>query len=381
MRVPVFELTRQNQRLWPELETAIKRVIDSGKFIMGDEVALLEEHIAEMVGAFYGIGVGNCSDALHLCVQACGIGPGDEVITTPFTFFATAGAVARHGATPVFADIDLETYNISPKAIRDAITPRTKAIIVVHLYGNPVDMQPIMDMAKERDIAVIEDAAQAIDSEYNGEMIGSIGDLGCFSFFPTKNLGCFGDGGMIVTKSDELASKLRILRLHGSNPKYYHAELGYNSRLDTLQAAILDVKLKYLDEWTQRRREIASLYSALLQGLPVVLAKETDGGKHVYHQYTIRTSYRDELQNYLKEHGIGTGLYYPLSLHLQKVFADLGYKEGDLPNSELAAREVLSLPMFPELKDEEVEYVCDTIKRFFANPVTGKKGAAWHFKG
>ena len=381
MRVPVFELTRQNQKLWPELEKAIKRVIDSGKFIMGDEVVSIEEQIAEMVGASDGIGVGNCSDALHLCVQACGIGPGDEVITTPFTFFATAGAVARHGATPVFVDIDLETYNISPEAIKDAITPRTKAIIVVHLYGNPVDMQPIMDMAKERGIAVIEDAAQAIGSEYNGEMIGSVGDLGCFSFFPTKNLGCFGDGGMIVTKSKELASKLRILRLHGSSPKYYHAELGYNSRLDTLQAAILEVKLKYLQEWIGRRREIASLYSELLQGLPIVLPKGTDGGKHVYHQYTIRTSYRNELQAYLKEHGIGTGVYYPLALHLQKVFADLGYKEGYLPNSELATREVLSLPMFPELEDEEVEYVCDKIKEFFTNPVIGKKGTAWHYNG
>lgn len=381
MRVPSFELTRQNHRLWPELEEAIKRVVDNGQFIMGDEVATIEEQIASKTGASFGIGVGNCSDALHLCVQACDIGPGDEVITTPFTFFATAGAVARHGANPVFADIDLDTYNISPGAIKDAITPRTKAIIVVHLYGNPADMQPIMDIAKEHNIAVIEDAAQAIGSEYNGQGIGSIGDLGCLSFFPTKNLGCFGDGGMIVTRTEELASKLRILRLHGSNPKYYHAELGYNSRLDTLQAAVLGVKMKYIDEWTERRRDIASLYSELLQGLPIALPKETDGGKHVYHQYTIRTSQRDELRSYLKEHGIGTGVYYPLSLHLQEVFADLGYREGDFPNSELATKEVLSLPMFPELEHEEVEYVCEKIKAFYASPVTGKKGATWLYNG
>lgn len=375
MRVPLFELTRQNRRLWPELQGAIKKVIDSGVFIMGDEVRLIENQIAEMIGVSFGIGVANGSDALHLSVQACGIGPGDEVITTPFTFVATAEAIVRHGATPVFADIDLGTYNISPESIAAAVTSRTKAIIVVHLYGNPVDMQPIMDIAEERDLLVIEDAAQAIGAEYNGKMAGSIGKVGCLSFFPTKNLGCFGDGGMILTDCEKLTSRLRILRLHGSDPKYFHAELGCNSRLDTLQAAVLDVKLKYLDEWTQRRRQIASMYSNLLEDLPVVLPKETDRGKHVYHQYTIRTAYRDELRSYLEANGIETGLYYPLALHMQKVFSYLGYEKGDFANSELASREVLSLPMFPEIKDREVEYVCDKIREFFTNPSTGRKSA------
>lgn len=370
MKVPSFDLKEQNQRLRDELMAAIEDVVLSGQFILGDVVAFFETQIAQLCEVKHGIGVGNGSAALYIALVACGVGPGDEVITTPFTFFATAGSIVRAGATPVFADIDLETFNIDPLDIEKKITSRTKAILPVHLYGQSADMDPIMDIARKHGLKVIEDAAQAIGASYRGRMVCNLGDVACLSFFPTKNLGAFGDAGMIVTSDDEIADKCRILRVHGSRKKYHHEMLGINSRLDALQAKVLSVKLKYLEEWTENRRKVAQRYTSGLSGTyavksgNLVLPKEMDGNRHVYHQYTIRVENRDDLQAYLKDKGIASTVYYPLPLHLQKVFSDLGYKEGDFPNSEEASKTVLSLPMFPELKDDQVDYVVDVICAF-----------------
>ncbi|MFY9114621.1 MAG: DegT/DnrJ/EryC1/StrS family aminotransferase [Dethiobacteria bacterium] len=368
MNVPSFSLTRQNEKLKDRIGAALSATIDKGMFILGEIVKLLEAEIAACCGAEAAIGVANGSDALYLALLGCGIGPGDEVITTPFTFFATGGSIRRTGARPVFADIEPDTWNIDPQQIEDKITEHTRAIMPVHLYGCPVDLDRIMDIARKNNLPVIEDAAQAIGAAYRGRPIGSTGDAVCFSFFPTKNLGAFGDAGMVVTGNPEIAEQVRILRVHGARPKYYHQILGINSRLDEVQAAILRVKREYLDGWTRRRREIASLYNHLLgdlNGKGLKLPVEPDYASHVYHQYTVQVDRRDELQGYLKERGVGATVYYPLPLHLQKVFADLGYKAGDFPVSEQACREVLSLPMFPELTDEEVEYVGEVIGEFF----------------
>lgn len=368
--IPVFDLTRQNAALRDELMEAISRVIMKGHFILGENVSEFEKEIAKLCGARFGIGVGNCSDALFLAVLSCGIGPGDEVITTPFTFIATAGAIARAGARPVFCDIDPVTYNIDPRKLEGLITERTKAIIPVHLYGQPADMDPITEIARKYNLYVIEDAAQALGSSYKGRPVGSLGDVACISFFPTKNLGAFGDGGMVVTDNPDIAERVRMLRIHGAKKKYYNEILGCNSRLDELQAGILRVKIKYLVGWIEKRRRIARLYTELLEGLPQVsfgcirLPRELPGATHVYHQFTIATSERDRLQEHLKSNGIGSAVYYPLALHLQTVFRDLGYKEGDLPEAERATREVLSLPMFPELTDEEVARVVQVIGEF-----------------
>lgn len=365
--IPSFSLTRQIETIKYQIETAISAAIDRGMFILGENVTLLEAEVAADCGAVEGIGVANGSDALFLALQACGVGPGDEVITTPFTFFATAGSIRRAGARPVFADIEPDTWNIDPERIEDRITERTRAIMPVHLYGCPANMDRIMTLARKNDLFVVEDAAQAIGALYRGKPIGSIGDATCFSFFPTKNLGAFGDAGMVVVRDKQIGERVRILRVHGAQPKYYHQHLGINSRLDELQAAILRVKRGHLEGWTERRREIASLYNQLLgdlneYGLKVPV--EPDYATHVYHQYTIGVEKRDELQGYLKGKGVHGTVYYPLPLHLQKVFADLGYKEGDFPVSEQACKEVLSLPMFPELTDGEVRYVGEAIRDF-----------------
>jgi len=390
LKVPAFDLTEQNRRLKDELMKAIEEVVDGGHFILGEPVVEFERALAELCGVKHAVGVANGSDALYLALLACGIGPGDEVITTPFTFFATAGAIVRAGATPVFVDIDEATYNIDPAAIEGAITPRTRAILPVHLYGHPADMDPICEVARRHGLKVIEDAAQAIGAEYRGRKVGSLGDLACISFFPTKNLGAFGDAGAVVTNDDGLAEKLRMLRVHGSRQKYYHEILGINSRLDTLQARILSLKLKYLGEWTEKRRAIAARYSerlkALLERGPgtsaagagpasacdaaqadgwlLRLPSEAEGCRHVYNQYTIAVKGRDRLKAYLAEKGIGSTVYYPLPLHLQKVFASLGYRKGDFPVAERAAESVLSLPMYPEMTSEQVEYVTEVLARF-----------------
>ena len=369
--IPSFTLVRQNNALKDELVTTLTEVIESGMFILGENVATLEKKIAQISQAKYGIGVANGSDELYLTLLACGIGPGDEVITTPFTFFSTAGSISRTGATPVFVDICAETMNIDPSLIEEKITSKTKAILPVHLYGCPAEMDEIAEIAKAYHLKVIEDAAQAIVAEYKKKKVGSLGDACCFSFFPTKNLGSFGDAGMVVTNDEEIAEKIKVFRVHGAKIKYYHDYIGCNSRLDELQAAILNKKLKYLPQWTERRREIAGLYTTLLQNIvndssALICPTAPDHVFHVYHQYTIRTDRRDELKNYLSANGIGTAVYYPVPLHLQKAFAHLGYKQGDFEVAEKTCTQVLSLPMYPELTDEEINSITKKVADFFA---------------
>lgn len=368
MKIPMLDLSEQYQTLREEIIKQLDEVMSSSRFILGDNVKKLENDVAKYTNTKYGIGVANGTDALHISLQACGIGYGDEVITTAFTFFATAGSIARIGAKPIFVDIDPITFNIDPTKIEAAITSKTKAIIPVHLYGQAANMDPIIALAKKYNLYIIEDAAQAIGATYKGRKVGELGDTCCFSFFPTKNLGAYGDGGMIVTSNDELADKMKVIRVHGSKPKYYHHVLGYNSRLDEMQAAIVNVKLPHLDEWSKLRREKASVYTELINKELkdiVTTPVEIDNCYHVYHQYTLRVPKRDELQKYLQEEGISTMVYYPLPLHLQPVFSDLGYQSGDLPETEKAAQEAISLPMFPELKREQQEYVVSKLKAFY----------------
>jgi len=366
MKVPLFDLTRQYKAIKPEIDRAIARVIEGGQFILGPEVEAFEREVAAYLGVKHAIGVASGTDALWLALRALKVGPGDRVIIPSFTFFATAGAACNVGATPVFADIEPETFNIDPAYVRKALESnaqlqeQTKAIIPVHLYGQMAEMDAIMSIAEEYGLLVIEDAAQAIGAEYKGRKAGTIGHLGCFSFFPTKNLGAYGDGGLVVTNDDELGERVRLLRVHGAKPKYHHRLVGTNSRLDSLQAAILRVKLRHLDEWTRARRTIAAMYDEKLRGLEgIELPYRAPERTHIFHQYTIRVreGLRDDLQGHLKELGVGTSIYYPLPLHLQECFRPLGYLEGELPESERACREVLSLPMFPELTEEEVQYV------------------------
>lgn len=345
-----------------ELEEVIGGVLDSGQFILGGNVAALEEEIAEFCGTKYGIGVASGSDALTLSLLALDIGPGDEVITSPFTFVATAGSIALLGAKVVFADIDPLTYNIDPNKIEQLITENTKAIIPIHLYGQPAEMDSILKIADDHGLRVIEDAAQAIGAEYKGRKACSLGDVAALSFFPTKNLGAFGDAGMVLTNDDAIYEKVHMLRVHGSCKKYEHIALGYNSRLDELQAAILRVKLKYLDRFTDMRRNIANTYNSLLKDC-VVTPYESPDVKHVYHQYTIRTQERDELKRNLARLGISSTVYYPIPLHLQKALRFLGYREGDFHETERASREVLSLPMFPELQESEIRMIADAIRK------------------
>lgn len=378
IHVPILDLTRQYETIKEDIDAAVSRVLTSGRFILGPEVEAFEEEVAAFCGVRYAIGVASGTDALLLSLRALGIGPGDKVIIPSFTFFATAGVVHNVGATPVFCDIDLKTYNIDPARLKELLTHNpslltaVKVIIPVHLYGQMANMDELMAIAEEYNLYVVEDAAQAIGAEYKGRKAGTIGDLGCFSFFPTKNLGAYGDGGMVVTNDDELAARVQILRVHGSKPRYYHRVVGVNSRLDAVQAAILRLKLTHLSEWTVARQHVAARYDELLRDvdgieLPYCAADRS----HIFHQYTIRVKNgrRDELRTHLKEQGIGTSIYYPRPLHLQECFQDLGYKEGDLPNSEEASHEVLSLPVFPELTGEEQEHVVKVIQMF-----DGKEG-------
>ena len=376
MEVSLLNLKRQYQSIKEGIDEAIKRVVESQYFIMGEEVKKFENEIADYCGVKYAIGVASGTDALLLSLRAAGVGDGenDKVITTPFTFFATVGAIVNAGGTPVFVDIDPETYNLDPEELKRLLTSdsrlstQIKALIPIHLYGQVADMDPIMEISERYGITVIEDAAQAIGAEYKHRKAGTIGDFGIFSFFPSKNLGGYGDGGMVITNDDELAEKVKNLRAHGSTKSYYHEMVGYNSRLDALQAAVLSVKLTYLDEWSASRAENARYYTEALSNIDAIIPPTvSDYCNHIYHQYTIRTTdgRRDELQRHLKEQGIGTKVYYPLPLHLQGCFKDLGYKEGDFPVSEEASRQVLSLPIYPELKQEEMDYVVKQIRDFF----------------
>jgi dTDP-4-amino-4,6-dideoxygalactose transaminase len=362
MNVPFLDLKRQYDSIKEEIDQAVWGVLSHAKFIMGPEVKAFEEKVAEYCGAKSAVGVASGTDALLLSLRACGVGPGDEVITTGFSFFATAGVITRLGATPVYVDIDPDNYNIDPSQIEKSITPKTKAIMPVHLYGQCADMDPIMEVANRHNLKVVEDAAQAIGSEYKGKKAGTLGHFGCFSFFPSKNLGAAGDGGMIVTSDTKMDELLRMLRVHGAKPKYYHTIVGYNSRLDTLQAAILEVKLKYLDGWTQKRREHAEVYNQAFQGSEIITPKEEEFNYHIYHQYTIAVKNRDGLREVLKEKHIGHDVYYPVPLHLQECYRSLGYKEGDLPVTEAKSKEVVSIPIYPELTAEEQNYVIETVK-------------------
>lgn len=369
-KVPLLDLQAQFATIRSEVMPAIERVVDSQMFIMGENVARLEEQIAAYLNCKYAIGCASGSDALLLALMAYDIGPGDEVLTVPYTFFATAGSISRLRATPVFVDIDADTFNMNVDQAIAALKarPKIKAIIPVHLFGACADMDPILTAARERGIPVIEDAAQSIGSEYKGRRAGSIGDIGCFSFFPSKNLGAFGDAGMCTAADPVVADKLRALRVHGSKEKYYHEWVGLNARLDALQAAILQVKLRHLDGWSEARQRNADLYRKLfaMHNVPVILpyAKEYQT-RHIYNQFVIRGERRDELQCYLRDAGIGTEIYYPLPLHLQKCFSDLDYKKGDLPISEKLAGESLALPVYPELKPDDIEYVVDRIRAFY----------------
>ncbi|HEX4947714.1 MAG TPA: DegT/DnrJ/EryC1/StrS family aminotransferase [Blastocatellia bacterium] len=358
MRIPLLDLHAQYAPIRAEVNAAIQRVLDSGVFILGPEVEALENEIAAYSHCQFGIGVTSGTDALLVALMACDIQPGDEVITTPFSFFATAGSIARLGATPVFVDIEPDSFNLDPTQIEAAITPRTKAILPVHLFGQMAEMNPIMEVATAHRLFVIEDAAQAIGAEYHGRRAGSIGHFGCFSFYPSKNLGCPGDGGMITTNDPVLAARTKALRNHGSTTKYYHQEVGGNFRLDALQAAILRVKLKYLDDWTAARGRNAETYRRLCTtDGSLVLPVELPHRRHVYNQFVVRSKRRNQLLDNLKAQQIGCEIYYPLPLHLQECFAALGYREGDFPIAEAASQEVLAIPIYPELTTEELHRI------------------------
>ncbi len=370
MNVPLLDLTEQNRSLRPEIEAALGRVLDTNGFILGSEVAALEKEIADYTGTRHAIGCASGTDAILLALLALDVGPGDEVITTPYSFFATVSSITRLGATPIFVDIDPDTYNIDASQIADKITERTRAIEPVHLYGQCADMDDIMAIAGKRGIPVVEDAAQAIGAEDKGRRAGSIGDIGCISFYPSKNLGGMGDGGMMTTNDDKLGAKLSALRVHGSETRYFHKWIGLNSRLDGFQGATLRVKLPHLESWTEKRRANASRYRELFAdaGLTedIILPFERSDARHIYNQFVIRVpEKRNELRSFLTEKGVGTDIYYPLSLHLQECFAYLGGKPNEYPEAERASRETLALPIFPELRPEQMEYVVEMIAEFF----------------
>ena len=392
MNIPLLNLKRQYKNIEEEVNASVLECFKNAQYIMGENVKEFEKEIANKIGVKHAITVGNGTDALIIALKSLGIKEGDEVITTDYTFFATAEAIRFVGATPVFCDVELDTYNIDPSQIEEKITEKTKAIICVHLFGNACKMDEINDIAKRHNLYVVEDAAQAINSQYNGKNVGNLGDVACFSFFPTKNLGCFGDGGMITTNDDDLATIIRALKVHGSgengmkayailndeevevveqnsgdntvyNPlKYYNYLIGHNSRLDEIQAAILRIKLKHLDEYTENRRSISHRYIEALKDTSLVMPTETESGKHVFHLFILQSENREEIESKLKEKGIATGTYYKVPMHLQKAFNDLGYKKGDFPNAEYLSERTFAIPLFPEMNDEEREYIINSIK-------------------
>jgi dTDP-4-amino-4,6-dideoxygalactose transaminase len=384
--VPLLDLKAQFAQIRAEVIPAIEHVCASQQFILGEHVRALEAEIAQYCDASAGVGVSSGTDALLLALMALGIGAGDEVITSPFTFFATAGTIARVGARPVFCDIDPENFNLSPAAVQAFIDDecvsdaghlknratggRIKAIMPVHLYGQSADLPPLLEFARRHRLRVIEDAAQAIGTEdRNGVRVGSLGDIGCFSFFPSKNLGAFGDAGMCTTNDEDLAESMRVLRVHGGKPKYFHAVIGGNFRIDELQAAVLRVKFKYLDGWTEARQRNAAFYDAAFARAdlePQVITPRMLRGRHIFNQYVLRVQRRDALRSFLGERGIGTEIYYPVPLHLQPCFAYLGYRRGDFPHSERAAEETLALPIYPELSAAQLEHVTASVAQFYA---------------
>ncbi len=367
MNVPFYTASREYARLKNEIDTAVQTVCEKGDFILGEAVARFEKNAASYLHTRHAIGNSSGSEALLLALHALNVKPGDEVITTPFSFFATVSAVVRMGAKPVFVDIDPKTFNIDASRIEKAITKKTKVVLPVHLFLQTSDMNVIMDVARHHSIGVVEDAAEAFGMEFNGKKAGTIGDIGIYSFYPTKTLGGYGDGGLLTTDSDELAARLRMLRVHGSAKRYYHDEVGYNSRLDSIQAAILDIKLKYIEKSITRRKEIGEKYSHLLSGIgDIELPYIGPNKREVYYVYSILTDRRDELADYLKSKGIGTTVYYPVPLHLQHCFESMGHKKGDYPIAERTCERILALPIYPEYTDEELEYTVDTIRAFFS---------------
>ncbi len=394
MQVPLLDLKAQYNSLKKELDDAVIKVAESQYFILGPEVEKMEKALCDYLGCKHAIGVSSGTDALLLAMMALDIQPDDEVIVPTYSFFATAGTVSRLNAVPVFVDNDPVTFNIDPKKIEEKITSKTKAIIPVHLYGQSAEMDEIIAIAKKHNLKVVEDAAQAIGTQYkNGKHVGTIGDIGCFSFFPSKNLGCFGDGGLVTTNDDELAEKLFIQRVHGAKPKYYHKIIGGNFRLDAIQAAVISVKLPHLDSWSEKRRQNAHTYTKLFTkaGLAeeegrisfdsknkVLLPKAVYEGQksniksqnfnyHIYNQYIIRVEQRDKLREFLTANKIGTEIYYPVPFHLQECFSNLGYKKGEFPNAEMAANTSVALPIYPELTEEQLSFVVDKIKEFLKN--------------
>jgi dTDP-4-amino-4,6-dideoxygalactose transaminase len=359
--IPMVDLKRQYNALKAEIDAAVSDVLANTQFILGPNVNRLEEEVAAYHGVPHAIGVANGTDALLLALRACGIKAGDEVITTPFTFIATAEVIALLGARPVFVDICPDSFNIDPLLIEEKITKKTKAIIPVHLFGNPANMKPIMEIAKKYNLKVIEDCAQSFGAKYKDQTTGTIGDAGCFSFFPSKNLGCYGDGGMVITKNEDIARQIRMLRNHGSSVRYYHQEIGYNSRLDEIQAAILRVKLKRIDQFNRARQQNAAAYCIAIDKKDIILPIVAPECAHVYHQFTIRSKKRDIIANALKDKDIASAVYYPVPLHRQEVFIQLLPNLTALPQSELCADEVLSLPMFPELTKDEIILIANVI--------------------
>ncbi|MBN2314204.1 MAG: DegT/DnrJ/EryC1/StrS family aminotransferase [Sedimentisphaerales bacterium] len=365
MQVPLLDLKAQYKTIQDEVKRAIDNVCESQAFALGPAVAQFERNVAAYCGVKHAIGVSSGTDALLASLMALGIKPGDEVITTPFTFFATAGSVVRLGAKPVFVDVDPDSFNIDPAKIEPQITEKTRAIIPVHLFGQVAQMKPILDMARRHNLVVIEDAAQAIGAVQDGVKAGNFGDCGCFSFYPTKNLGAFGDGGLVTTNNDGLAGQIRALRDHGQKPRYFYHVVGGNFRLDGIQGAVLDVKLKYLGQWNEKRRRHAALYDRFLSDSPVKTPRINANNRCIYHQYTIVAPERDKLQQFLADNGIGSAIFYPKPLHLQDCFSDLGYSQGDMPVAERLCGEVLSLPIYAELTPEQIEYVARTILEFY----------------
>lgn len=365
LAIPAENITRQYEQIGREIEAAIAAVLPTGKYVLGPQVRAFEEEFAAYCQTQYCLGISSGTEALHLALLACGIGPGDEVITVPNTYIATVFAISYVGAVPIFVDVDPVTFNIDPHQIEAKITPRTKALLPVHLYGHPVEMDLLLEIAEKYKLWVIEDAAHAHGAVYKGRKAGSLGHIGCFSFYPTKVIGAFGDGGAITTNDPELYDRIKVLRYMGQHQKYLHEIIGYQQRLDEIQAAILRVKLRYLEGWIIRRNEIAQQYSEKLKDLPVILPKVVGDVRHAFYMYTIRTPQRDALKEYLEEHGIGSQVMYPLEVPYQPAYRHLGYQPGDFPVADQHVKEILCLPMFPELTDREVSLVSDAIQSFF----------------
>ena len=363
--VPYLDLAAQLRPIRRDIDAAIARTLDNSSFCLGPDVAQFEKDFAQFCGAQQCVAMNSGTSALHIALMLLGVGAGDEVITTPYTFVATSWAISYIGAKPVYVDVDDTTMNLNPALVERAITPRTKAILPVHLYGQPCDLEPLLEICRRNKLPLVEDAAQAVDAKYKGKTVGTFGEISCFSFYPGKNLGAYGEGGALVTNNTAFATRARSLREHGSTQRYYHDEVGFNYRMEGIQGAVLGVKLKHLNRWTHERQRVAKRYAELLADTPLQLPREAAGCESAWHLYVVRHARRDELKKHLEANGVGCALHYPLPLHLQKCYASLGYKTGDFPVAEKAARECLSLPIYPELSDEQIQRVATVVKEFF----------------